>query len=73
MMMRMHPPFMGNVQSPITELLLVCPCGRIKTETLDGHWTLEQLQANPAQAEADELFLRKIGICSRAKENSSSA
>jgi hypothetical protein len=29
-----------------TEALFVCKCGAVKTESLDGRWTLEQLKAS---------------------------
>jgi len=29
-----------------TEALFVCKCGDVKTESLDGQWTLEQLKAS---------------------------
>jgi hypothetical protein len=29
--------------APITEVLYRCSCGDLTTETLDGHWTYEQL------------------------------
>jgi hypothetical protein len=48
--------------TPITEVLLVCSCGKVKTLTLDGHWTLEQLQPAPGTAEADREFFRKLGV-----------
>jgi hypothetical protein len=53
---------LGEVHAPITEVLFVCDCGRVKTETLDGHWTMEQLQSAPTKAEADREYFRKLGV-----------
>ena len=53
---------LGEMSSPITEVLQVCDCGMVRTITLDGHWTLEQLLPRPAQAEADKDFFRKLGV-----------
>lgn len=52
---------LGEVHTPITEVLMVCSCGAVKTLELDGSWTLSQLQ--PAQqTEGDREFFRKIGL-----------
>ncbi len=47
---------------PVTEVLMVCECGFIKTACLDGHWTLEQLQPQPGGVTADSEFFRKLGV-----------
>jgi len=51
-----------TVRSPITEVLMVCDCGQLKTITLDGHWTVQQLQPAPTKADADREFFRKLGV-----------
>jgi hypothetical protein len=53
---------LGEMKSPITEVLEICECGALRTLTLDGSWTLEQLQATPGQVEADKEFFRKLGV-----------
>lgn len=35
----------GNPE-PITEVLQKCSCGKVRTVTLDGHWTLAQINGN---------------------------
>lgn len=60
MLMRGNP-LISEHQSPITEVLLICRCGRVKTQCLDGHWTLEQLQPKQS-SEADKEFLRTLGV-----------
>jgi hypothetical protein len=51
-----------DIRCPITEVLLVCDCAGVKTETLEGHWTLEQLQPASGKAEADKEYFRKMGV-----------
>jgi hypothetical protein len=61
--MLMHTILAGQqITHPITEVLLVCDCGHLKTVTLDGTWALEQLQPAPSKAEADDEFFRKLGV-----------
>ena len=36
-------PAMPWVHSPITEVLLRCQCGDVRTKCLDGHWNQAQL------------------------------
>lgn len=51
---------LGELQCPITEVLLVCAkCGYISTKELDGHWTLDQVSR--AQ-HSDAEFARRIGV-----------
>lgn len=33
-----------DVGNSRTDVLYVCPCGKVKTKTLRGTWTLEQVQ-----------------------------
>lgn len=53
--------YKSDVICPITEVLMVCDCGDIKTVCLDGTWTLEQLQPKSGPV-ADAEFFRKIGV-----------
>ena len=41
---------------------MVCACGEAKTITLDGHWTLEQLQPQQSKNKADIEFFKKLGV-----------
>lgn len=34
-----------GTDEPITEVLQRCDCGKLRTVTLAGHWTLEQVTA----------------------------
>lgn len=46
---------------PATEVLMVCDtCGDCQTKTLDGEWTLAQLQ--PAITTSDKDTLKRMGI-----------
>jgi hypothetical protein len=45
---------------PITEVLRVCECGEVSTTTLEGTWTLEQLQMKVAAKDAE--FLHNLGV-----------
>jgi len=36
-----------------TELLYVCPCGKAKTASVDGHWELNSLKATPKEVIED--------------------
>ena len=61
MMQRVVYGPLGEMASPITEVLLVCvKCGWMVTRELDGHWTLEQLQQGAKDGDAD--FFRKMGV-----------
>lgn len=51
---------MGKHACSITEILLVCDCGEVKTKTLDGEWTLEQLRVGTSKTDKD--FLGKLGV-----------
>lgn len=51
-----------EIVCPVTEVLGVCDCGEVNTCTLDGHWTLEQLQPHPAQPATDAEFFRQMGV-----------
>lgn len=39
-------PYDKPMESPHTEVLYVCECGKHKTEGITGHWTLEQLKCS---------------------------
>lgn len=54
---------LGEINTPITEVLFVCQsCGKTMTQTLVGHWTLDQLQPRPMGVTADREFFRKLGV-----------
>jgi hypothetical protein len=53
---------LGEIKSPITEVLELCDCGALRTLTVDGHWSIEQLQPDPAKLEADREYFRKLGV-----------
>ncbi len=42
---RFGVPIEGT-ESPITEVLLKCECGDVRTKMVDGHWTIEDI--NPS-------------------------
>ena len=44
---------------PGTEVLQVCDCGECRTVTLDGSWTLDQLQPTTT---LDKDTLKRMGI-----------
>jgi hypothetical protein len=48
-----------EVRTPVTEVLMVCACGDVKTIQLEGHWTLEQMTP---EDKMDKEFLRKLGV-----------
>jgi hypothetical protein len=43
---------------PATSVLQVCDCGEVRTSTLTGAWTLEQLQP----IASDKEIAKKMGI-----------
>ena len=45
-----------------TRLLLVCDCGKAMTRTIDGTWTISELQPKPFTADVDQDFLRSLKI-----------
>ena len=48
-------------ECPVTEVLQVCgKCGMVRTVTLDGHWSLDQLTLYSSKTDQD--FLRKLGV-----------
>jgi hypothetical protein len=53
---------LGEMSSPITEILERCDCGAIRTLTVDGTWSLEQMNPPPGQVEADKDFFRRLGV-----------
>jgi hypothetical protein len=54
--------YADKMNTPCTEVLMVCDCGIFQTRCIDGHWTLEQLQPAASAAEADKDFFRKLGV-----------
>ena len=38
-----------------TQILLVCECGEYSTQTIHGHWELEEVQRVPKEQELAEL------------------
>jgi len=57
-----HHPDIGQLECPVTEILLVCGCGQVRTQALDGHWTLDQLRPSNARTDADQEFFRRMGV-----------
>jgi len=52
----------SGITCPVTEILLVCECGELKTAELDGRWTLEQLQTPCDKSESYAEFCRELGV-----------
>lgn len=46
----------------VTRLLLICECGKAKTATIDGTWTINELQPKDTATDFDKTFMRSLNI-----------
>jgi len=52
---------MPGVHYPVTQVLLRCDCGEVRTKLLDGHWTLAQLSQDGGTISA-KAIAKELGV-----------